>query len=352
MENPGTYPVGIRRFPVAIYLVLFFILLGAGFIALTFGAAHLDFRKVMKIIIGTLGLCRPEGYTLLEQKIIMDLRLPRIIMAALVGGALSIAGVVFQGLFRNPMADPYIIGSSSGAALGASLGFVAGLDFQIINLSVVPALAFAGAIGTTIMVYNLARVGPKISMTVLLLTGVATSFLLSAITSAIMILRRDETHNIIAWMLGGFTSSRWVHVQVTLPYLIAGMALIMAFSRDLDIMLLGEEKAHQLGVNIHRLQRVLTMAASLLVAAAVSFSGIIGFTGLVVPHMVRLFIGPNHQRLLPIAALTGAIFLLIADTVARNILSPLELPVGIITSFLGAPFFIYLLRRNKLAGAN
>lgn len=187
-------------------------------------------------------------------------------------------------------------------------------------------------------------------MMVLLLTGVAFSFLLSSITFAIMILRRDETHNIISWMIGGFTACRWVHVQVILPYLVVGMAILLAFSRDLDLMLLGEEKAHQLGVNIHRLQRVLTLAASLLVAAAVSFSGIIGFVGLVVPHMVRLLIGPNHKQLLPTSALSGAIFLLIADTVARIILSPLELPVGIITAFLGAPFFIYLLRRNKLAG--
>jgi iron complex transport system permease protein len=335
--------------PVTIYLVLFLFLILAAFVALTVGSANLDFGKVMKIITGSLGLTRPEGYTPLEQKIIIDLRLPRIILAFLAGGALSIAGVVFQGLFRNPMADPYIIGTSSGAALGAALGFVTGLDIQFLNLSVVPALAFTGAIGTTIVVYNLSRLGSKTSMMVLLLTGVAFSFLLSSITSAIMILRRDETHNIISWMIGGFTASRWIHVQVILPYLIVGMALLAAFSRDLDLMLLGEEKARQLGVDIQRLQGILTLAASLLVAAAVSFSGIIGFVGLVVPHMVRLIIGPNHKQLLPTATLTGAIFLLIADTVARIILSPLELPVGIITAFLGAPFFIYLLRRNKIA---
>jgi iron complex transport system permease protein len=342
--------IGTKWRPVTIYILLFIILILVAFGALTVGSANLDFEKVLKIITGTLGLTRPGGYTTLEQKIIIDLRLPRIILAALVGGALSIAGVVFQGLFRNPMADPYIIGTSSGAALGAAVGFVTGLDIQFLNLSVVPALAFAGAIGTTIVVYNLARVGPKRSMMVLLLVGIAFSSLLSSITSAIMILRRDETHNIISWMIGGFTASRWEHVQAILPYLIVGMALLLAFSRDLDLMLLGEEKAHQLGVNIHRLQRILTLAASLLVAAAVSFSGIIAFVGLVIPHMVRLLIGPNHKQLLPTATLTGAIFLLIADTVARMILSPLELPVGIITAFLGAPFFIYLLRRNKLAG--
>ncbi|HEX3045537.1 MAG TPA: iron ABC transporter permease [Bacillota bacterium] len=350
-RTPTTrYSIGMKWRPVTIYLVLFLVLILTAFVALTVGSANLNLGKVIRIITGTLGLTRPVGYTSLEQKIISDLRLPRIILAALVGGALSIAGVVFQGLFRNPMADPYIIGTSSGAALGAALGFVSGLDIQIFNLNVVPALAFTGAIGTTIVVYNLSRVGSKISMMVLLLTGVAFSFLLSSITSVIMILRRDETHNIITWMIGGFTASRWVHVKVILPYLIVGMALLVAFSRDLDLMLLGEEKAHQLGVNIQRLQGILTLAASLLVAAAVSFSGIIGFVGLVVPHMVRLIIGPNHKQLLPIATLTGAIFLLIADTVARIVLSPLELPVGIITAFLGAPFFIYLLRRNKLAG--
>lgn len=332
--------------------VLLFFLTG---LALTLGPARLPLNTVLKAVAGSLpGLAKVfsgEEVAAIERTIIFAIRLPRIFLSVLVGAALALAGTVYQGLFRNPMADPYVLGTSSGAALGATLGFALHSDLQFFSLSTVSLLAFVGALLSTVLVYNLARVGRRVPLTVLLLSGIAVAAFLSAANSLALVLQGSDMQQIVFWLMGGFSTSRWLHVRAILPYMAAGAVCIGVYARDLNILLLGEEKAQQLGVDLRRLQLILTLSASLLVAAAVSVSGIIGFVGLVVPHMMRLLTGPDHRLLLPASALAGGIFLLAADTVARTVLAPTELPVGVITAFLGAPFFIYLLRKNKQPGA-
>jgi len=317
---------------------------------LTAGSAKLGFWQVIRMLLHRLpvvGPGIPVSASQAEQIIVFTIRLPRVILAIIVGGALASAGVVFQGLFRNPMAEPYVIGVSSGAALGATLAFTLHLNINLMGLSSVPVMAFTGGLATTAIVYNLGRVGRQVPLTVLLLAGIAVGSFMSAVNSILMIFNREEIHEIVFWLMGGFSARGWEHVQAAFPYIAIGLVFITAHVDDLNIMLLGEEKAQQLGLNINRVQLVLISAASLVTAAAVSVSGIIGFVGLIIPHTVRLIIGPDHRFLLPAAALLGGIFLLLADTLARTVVSPMELPVGVITSLAGAPFFLYLLRKNR-----
>lgn len=332
---------------------LLIFLVGLIFVTLTIGSAKLGLSEVMRVIAAKLPVIG-EYYRgeidPIDQKIILEIRLPRIILAVMVGSALSVTGVIFQGLFRNPMADPYVLGTSSGAALGATLAVVLNSNLTLLGLSSRPIFAFVGAMLATVLVYNIARVGTKPSITVLILAGIAVSAFLSAITSLLLFFRQEEMGRIIFWMMGGFSYCRWSEVKMILPYLLIGLLYTGRFSRELNLLLLGEEKAHQLGLEVGRLQKRLIFAAAFLVAAAVSVSGVIGFVGLVVPHIIRLLIGPDHRSLLPVSAVAGGIFLLIADTLARIIISPAELPVGVLTSFVGGLFFIYLLRKSKRAG--
>jgi iron complex transport system permease protein len=355
MEQPSIFKnkagFSVKKSAISITFILLFILAITVIIALTTGPARLGFNKVFQILINSLPWFKDTAkIDTIDQKIVFDIRLPRIILAVIVGASLGIAGVIFQSLFRNPMADPSVIGTSSGAALGATLAIATGLDFNIMNISPVPITAFAGAFLVTLLVYYLAKIGNRIPMTFLLLAGIAVSTFLSSVISLIMILRRTEMYNIVSWLMGGFASRRWIDVVIILPYTLIGFLITMSFCRELNLMLLGEERAGQLGLNSNRLQKLMIISASLLVAGAVSVSGIIGFVGLLVPHIVRLFVGPDHKYLLPVSALAGGTFLLAADTIARNLMAPLELPVGIVTALFGAPFFIYLLRKNKRAG--
>jgi len=336
-----------------LFVILSVLLLFLTCLALTLGPARLSLNTVIKAGAGSLPGIKelfPGEVETVDRIILFSVRLPRIFLSVLVGAALAAAGTVYQGLFRNPMADPYVLGTSSGAALGATIGFALNSDLELFSFNAVSILAFAGALLATVLVYNLARVGRRVPLTVLLLSGIAVAAFLSSANSLALVLQGSDMQQIVFWLMGGFSTCRWLHIQVVLPYIIAGFVGIAVYARDLNIMLLGEEKAQQLGVDIRRLQLILTLSASLLVAAAVSVSGIIGFVGLVVPHMMRLLTGPDHRLLFPASALAGGIFLLAADTAARTVLAPTELPVGVITAFLGAPFFIYLLRKNKRAG--
>lgn len=263
------------------------------------------------------------------------------------GAALASAGVIFQGLFRNPLADPYVVGTSSGAALGAALAIAFRLDRVVWGLGALPLLSFAGAFLATLVVYGLARMGTRVSLTGFLLAGTVVSAFLTTLTSLIMIFHREEAHQIMFWLMGGMAAGRWNDLRLVFPLVAAGFVVALCFSRELNLILLGEEKAFQLGLNTQRLQIQLILCASLLVAAVVSHSGIIGFVGLIVPHAVRFLTGPDHRALLPVSALAGGILLLAADTLARTLLAPLEIPVGIFTVGLSGPFFLYLLRRNK-----
>ncbi len=273
-----------------------------------------------------------------ESIIISQIRLPRIILAALVGSALAVAGAAMQGLFKNPMADPYVIGISSGAAFGASIAIV-------VHLSV-PVFAFLFAAGTAFLVYNIAKKNGRVPVETLLLSGIAVAAFFSAMTSLVMYLAGEDLHQIVFWLMGGLWGSDWGKVTVAAPFIFLGTIGIFVFSRDLNAMLLGEEHAQHLGIEVENVKKILLVLVSLITGIAVAVSGIIGFVGLIIPHIARLVVGPDHRILIPVSALIGAIFLVWADTLARTIISPTELPVGIITAFFGAPFFIYLLRRK------
>jgi iron complex transport system permease protein len=285
----------------------------------------------------------------LQRKVLLDLRLPRVILAMMVGAALAVTGVLFQGLFRNPLADPYILGTSSGAALGATIAVFSNGSLRLGGLSTRPLSAFAGALLATALVYALGRTGNRWTPTIMLLAGIAVSAFFSALTSILLFFRQEEMGRIIFWMMGGFSYARWTEVKMILPYLAVAFLLSRSFARQLNLLLLGEEKAHQLGLEVAVFQRGVVFTASILVAVAVSVSGSIGFVGMVAPHLVRLLIGPDHRYLLPASALAGGLLLLGADSLARTILSPVELPVGVLTALIGGPFFFYLLKKSRRA---
>jgi len=331
-----------------ILLALGLSLVGVIILATSLGTVAIPFGQVARMVARRLWGWSPlASGSLQAEAIILRIRLPRVVTAAVVGSALAAAGTVFQGLLRNPMADPYIIGTSGGAALGATLALI--LPWQVVWLGFtpVPILAFVGAMGAVLIVYRVARVGPRTPITTLLLTGFALSSLMAAVMSFLMLAGTQTLQRVILWTMGGTTASGWSQLQVVTPLVLVGMVLAFFLAHDLNAFLLGEEQAAHLGVNVERRKLALLMVGSLLTAAAVSVSGLVGFIGLVVPHVARLLFGSEHRFLLPASALLGAIFLVLADLVARLLLSPAEIPVGIITALIGAPFFIYLLRRSR-----
>ncbi|MCL0080516.1 iron chelate uptake ABC transporter family permease subunit [Dehalococcoidia bacterium] len=281
------------------------------------------------------------------ETIIVAIRLPRVMLAGLVGAALAVAGATYQGLFRNPLADPYLIGVAQGAALGAVVGFL--LPWSVAGLSLIPALAFVGALMAVAVVYSIARVGKTLPVTTLILAGVALGAFLGSITSYLMIISGERLHGIIAWLMGRFSLSNWEQVWMIAAPCVIGVVFIWLYARPLNVMQLDEEQAQQLGISVERVKLILLVAATLITAAAVSFVGTIGFVGIIVPHAVRLIWGPDHRFLLPLTTFAGAGFLILADTAARTVLAPTEIPVGVITAFFGAPFFLYLLRHKKRA---
>ncbi len=287
---------------------------------------------------GLLG--RPAG---IADALVLDLRLPRVVLAALVGMCLAAAGTLYQALFRNPLADPYILGVSSGAGLGATLALVAGAGLGVSAFVAVPVAAFAGAVASIAIVVAMTARRGRLDMLSLLLAGVAVSYTLAAVTSFVMVFSRQTMQQVVFWMMGGLQTASWAYVVVVAVMLAVGLAAPLLYTRDLDVMLLGDERAAQLGIDVERFKLVMLVAASLMVAAAVSVSGLIGFVGLMTPHMARLVLGPDHRRLLPVSVLAGGVVLVLADLAARVVLAPVELPVGIVTAVLGGPFFVWLL---------
>jgi iron complex transport system permease protein len=279
--------------------------------------------------------------------LILDVRLPRVLLAALVGAALAGAGTLYQAVFRNPLADPYILGISSGAGLGAMIALVATAGATALRYGVVPVAAFAGAMLTMLLVVRLANVRGRLDPTSLLLAGVALSYTLAAITSFVMVLAREQMAAIVYWMMGGFSAATWGYVWMIAPMFVLGILVPLLSMRELDLMLLGDERAGHLGLSVERFKLLMLAAASLLTAAAVAVAGLIAFVGLMVPHMVRLVLGPDHRRLLPASLLVGAIVLVLADLIARTIIAPIEIPVGIVTAVIGGPFFIWILVRGE-----
>ncbi|MGD1118697.1 MAG: iron chelate uptake ABC transporter family permease subunit [Dehalococcoidales bacterium] len=319
-------------------------------IAVSIGSVKIAPFTTLKILLDKLPLVHiHQTWPAAAGTIIWDIRLPRVILAGLVGAALATAGATYQGLFRNPLADPYLIGVAQGASVGAIIGFLLPTAWNVAGFGLIPLLAFLGAILATVIVYLLARVGKTLPVTTLILSGVALSTLLSSVASYLIISSGNKMHGIIFWLMGSFSMSKWSDVGTVLPYIVVGTGVIIVFARLLNVMQLDEEQAQQLGVNVEKFKILLLAAATLITAAAVSFVGTIGFVGIIIPHTVRLIWGADHRYLLPLAVLTGAVFMILTDLVSRTILAPTEIPIGVITAVFGAPFFLYLLRRRKKA---
>jgi iron complex transport system permease protein len=289
---------------------------------------------------------RPAGVPLTDEVILLQLRLPRVLLAAIVGAGLAVAGAVFQTLFSNPMADPAIIGVSSGAALGAIVVILAGWGAAL-GGSATAAAAFAGALLTALLVYRLARIGPAVQVGTLLLAGIAVAAVISSVITLVMAMSGQEVRSIYFWLLGGLGAASWQQVGEAGIPIGAGVIVVALSVANLNLMALGEERAGQLGLDIEGFKRLLLASGSLLAAAAVSVAGLIGFVGLMTPHIMRRIVGPDNRRLLPASILGGATFMVLADLVARTVVSPEEIPVGAVTALLGGPFFIYLLRRER-----
>lgn len=331
-------------------------LLGGGlivslFLASAFGAVNISFDDILKMALNKLAIFDfTSTWRVADETIIFQIRLPRVIGGVLVGSALATAGVLFQGLLRNPMADPYIIGTSAGAALGATIAMLIPINMALLGFGLVPVAAFCGALLTVILVYNLARIGGKAPIISMLLAGFVVSALLSAIMAFLISMsqRLDlNLHSVYSFLFGHISVTGWGQLAILAPLVIGGIIGARFFALHLNAFSLGEEGAASVGVEVERDKMLILALGSLLTAAAVSISGLVGFVGLVVPHAVRLTLGPDHRLLLPASALAGGAFVVIADLIARIVLAPMEIPVGVVTAVVGAPFFIYLLRRTR-----
>lgn len=292
------------------------------------------------------------GYSVNEKfmTILWSIRLPRTILIALVGASLAGSGAAYQGLFRNPLADPYLIGVASGAGLGAVIGMSFKWSHASLSLFFIPAAAFIASMFTVMLVYLFARIGSDVPATNLILAGVAFSSFTGSLTSFLMLRSTGELRRALVWLLGGVSLVSWSSIVVLLPYLVVGLTALILSGHALNLLQFGDEQASHLGLDIRRAKFVIVISASLVTAAAVSFAGVVGFIGLIVPHIVRIFWGTDYRRLIPLSILGGASALLIADILARVILAPQELPVGIVTALAGAPFFLWVLRRSKKIG--
>lgn len=291
-----------------------------------------------------LGAVHFEWHEMWQSPVFWNLRVPRIIFSVLVGAALSVCGAAYQSVFRNPLTDPYVLGISSGASLGAAVAILLGLQAYLMGVG---ACALATGLLTIVLIYRIASIGNRLHTTTLLLTGVCFTFLISAIITFLMVLNQDKMDSIIFWTMGSFATTSWTDVAVVSPVVIAGIAVVLYYCRDLNLLLAGSETAQSLGVEVEKVKRILLIVTTLMVAFCVSSCGVIGFVGLVVPHCIRLVVGSDNRQVVPFSIIVGGLFLLVCDTLARTVLLPNELPVGSLTALVGAPLFIYLLYKNK-----
>ena len=347
-KNRMNYIRIVRR--IVLGLIAIFVI---GTVASSVGAVNIPLMDTIAIAINKfIGIRVKSDWPEVSESILINLRFPRIILSGLVGASLSISGAAYQGLFRNPLADPYLIGAASGAGLGAAIVFLTGLPLLVFGGGLLPIAAFVGSITAVTLAYFIGRRRGQVGISTLILAGVAISSLAGAITSLLMIKSDPNLRPLLSWLLGGFSGSRWMDVFVLLPYVVPPMIVLVVYSRMLNILQLNDFHAQTLGVNVNRTKTIILVSASLITASAVAFSGVIGFVGLVGPHVVRLIWGSDYRHLVPMSAILGAGFLIVADLGARVIAIPTELPVGIITAFFGAPFFIYILKTNKRSQGN
>ena len=340
-----------RNRQVAVLLVLLGFLGLCLLMATALGKVSISLPDVVKMSLNKLAVFDfTPTWRQVDETILFQVRLPRVVGGALIGAALATAGVLFQGLLRNPMADPYIIGTSAGAALGITVAMLLPIGMAFLGFGLVPLLAFGGALATVMLVYYLARVGAKTPVVSMLLAGFTVSAMLSALMF-LLITMSDRLHlrinSVYMFLMGGISVTGWGQIVIVAPIVIGGVVLARLLAFRLNAFSLGEEGAAYVGINVERDKIIILALGSVLTAAAVSISGLIGFVGLVTPHAMRLILGPEHRLLIPASALAGAAFLVVADLLARTLPSSGEIPVGIITALVGAPFFIYLLRRTR-----
>ncbi|MBQ0016185.1 MAG: iron ABC transporter permease [Bacteroidales bacterium] len=299
---------------------------------------------VAAVLSSLVGSAHLSWHELWSSTILWQLRMPRIVLSFVVGSVLAICGATYQSLFRNPLTDPYLLGVSSGASLGAAIAIVCGLELYLYGVGL---CAFVAAIITVIIICGIAARRGRIHTTTLLLAGVSITLLSCAVVSFLMVMNNDKLDRIVFWTMGSFSTASWLDVLFVAPPAIVGSIVLCFFARQLNMLLLGSESAMSMGVNVERTKKILLVITTIMVAFAVSVSGVIGFVGLIVPHAVRLLIGTDNRRLLPASALIGGLFLLICDTLARTLFQPSELPVGSLTALIGAPIFIYLICRKS-----
>ena len=326
--------------------LLFFSIL----VSLSLGSAKIALLDVWRILLHQVPFLNQfitADWSSADEQIILQVRLPRVVLAILVGASLAVAGTGFQGILRNPLADPYTLGVATGSSLGAAIMIQFGL-VSAIGQWTVPLVAFVTGIVTLLFVFNLSRIGGKMSMETLILAGVVMNAFLGSLVQFLISLSTNVVNVILYWLMGSISMKGWIFSQVLFPYLAIGILVLISYGRALNLVALGEQQASHLGVNVERTKIIVLTVATLLTAAAVSVSGVIGFVGLVVPHMIRLIVGPDYRLIIPLSIVAGGIYVLGADTIARMLLSPREVQLGIITAFIGAPFFAFLLRKQMV----
>lgn len=322
-----------------LYVILTVILITIVAISIGTGAVDISLSQIIEIIF--------NRDNTVNSSILLDIRLPRVLLAGIIGAGLAAVGAVMQGIFRNPLVDTYTLGMSSGAALGAVISIVTGVSVGVFGLATSGVFAFIGAVVTLFIVYSLAYTKSRMSTNTLLLAGVAMSFFLSSVISFLMMLNHSMIQHIVFWTMGSLATATWRKVIVAVVTMVPGIFVLMLFSRELNMMALGEESAKNLGVNTTKVKIIMLITGAIVVGGVVSTGGTIGFVGLIAPHIIRFIMDSDNKKVIPMSALFGAIIVIASDTVGRTIIQPAEIPVGIMTSLLGGPFFIYLLRRQK-----
>lgn len=319
-------------------------------LSLSVGSASLPVPDIFRILVHQipfLGDAIQADWPGSSEQIILKVRFPRVMLGVLVGASLSVAGAAFQGVLRNPLADPYTLGVSSGSSVGAAFLIYFGLQYAFFGQWTIPIVAFTTGLFSLWLVLRLARIDGKIRMETLILSGVIMQAFLGAFVSFMVAMSNQVVNEIMFWLMGSLAMRGWAYTAVVFPYLLIGLVILIGYSRSLNLISLGERQASHLGVHVERTKMIVLTVGTLITAAAVSVSGVIGFVGLIVPHLIRLLVGSDYRLIIPLSALGGGIYVLWADTLARTVLSPTEITLGVVTAFLGAPFFAYLLQKHK-----
>jgi iron complex transport system permease protein len=317
-------------------------------LSIALGTVEVGPRQIVAIIAEHLGLSSNVTYTQQQDSVVWAIRLPRVILGVLVGAALAVSGAALQGMFRNPLADPGLIGVSSGAALGAVIAL--GLSITWFGIATTPLFAFAGGVVTAIIGYTLARHNGRTEIVTLVLAGVALNTFAGAGTSMVTFVANDaQLRAIIFWSMGSLGSSTWESVAAASPFILVGLLASTRWGHPLNLMVLGEREARHLGVDTERVRMTVILLTALMTGATVAVAGVIAFVGLIIPHLVRLAAGPDHRTLLPASALAGALLIVMADLFARTVISPLELPLGVLTALIGGPFLLVMMLRARRA---